>query len=68
MAGVDLRGKLAIVTGGYSGLGLVTTKSLIDAGAQVIVPARDQARAAAALGGTESAKVVEMDLMNPESI
>lgn len=28
LAGIDLTGKLAIVTGGYSGLGLETTKAL----------------------------------------
>ncbi|MGA4815708.1 hypothetical protein ACPA9J_13170 [Pseudomonas aeruginosa] len=35
MAGRDLSGKTAIVTGGYSGLGLETTKALADAGARV---------------------------------
>ena len=40
MAGIDLRGQLAVVTGGYSGLGLLTVKSLAAAGAQIIVPAR----------------------------
>ena len=41
LAGLDLSGRTAIVTGGYSGLGLVTTKALCSAGAEVIVPARD---------------------------
>lgn len=68
MAGVDLRGKLAIVTGGYSGLGLVTSRSLADAGAQVIVPARDLARAHAALDGVERVKVLEMNLIQPGSV
>ena len=31
-AGLDLSGKLAVVTGGYSGLGLETTKGLAEAG------------------------------------
>ena len=30
--GIDLHGKVAIVTGGYSGIGLETAKGLIDAG------------------------------------
>jgi NAD(P)-dependent dehydrogenase (short-subunit alcohol dehydrogenase family) len=68
MAGIDLRGKLAIVTGGYSGLGLVTAKSLADAGARVIVPARDPARARSALGAIERVEVLEMDLMQPTSV
>ncbi|MEP3303065.1 MAG: SDR family NAD(P)-dependent oxidoreductase, partial [Roseibium sp.] len=38
--GMDLSGKLAIVTGGHSGLGLETTKALARAGATVIVAAR----------------------------
>ena len=51
LAGLDLSGRTAIVTGGYSGLGLVTTKALSNAGAEVIVPARDLKRAEAALAG-----------------
>ncbi|WOJ92766.1 oxidoreductase [Congregibacter variabilis] len=40
IAGVDLTGKLAVVTGGYSGLGLETARALAAAGASVLVPAR----------------------------
>jgi NAD(P)-dependent dehydrogenase (short-subunit alcohol dehydrogenase family) len=68
MAGVDLAGHLAVVTGGYSGLGLVTVKCLAQAGAQVIVPARDPDRARTALEGVERASVHSMDLIDPESI
>ena len=35
-----LDGKVAIVTGGYVGVGLETTRALAAAGATVIVPAR----------------------------
>ena len=38
--GIDLTGKLAVVTGGYSGIGLPTTRALRKAGAHVVVPAR----------------------------
>ena len=38
--GVDLSNKVAIVTGGYSGIGLETTRELINAGAKVIIPAK----------------------------
>ena len=40
IAGIDLSGKTAIVTGGYSGLGLETVRALSSAGARVMVPAR----------------------------
>ncbi|MEC5179018.1 SDR family NAD(P)-dependent oxidoreductase [Arthrobacter sp. CG_A4] len=40
IAGIDLRGKTAVVTGGYSGLGLETVRALASAGAAVVVPAR----------------------------
>jgi len=45
MRGVDLSGKCAIVTGGYSGIGLETTKALKAAGANVIVPVRNKTKA-----------------------
>lgn len=49
VAGIDLTGVNAIVTGGYSGLGLETVRALAGAGAHVTVPARDLVKAEAAL-------------------
>jgi NAD(P)-dependent dehydrogenase (short-subunit alcohol dehydrogenase family) len=49
--GSDLTGVVAIVTGGYSGLGLETTRALADAGAAVIVPARRPSHAREVLAG-----------------
>ena len=40
VAGIDLSGALAIVTGGYSGLGTETVAAFVGTGATVIVPAR----------------------------
>ena len=40
LEGIDLSGKVAMVTGGYSGIGLETARGLKEAGARVIVPAR----------------------------
>lgn len=65
--GIDLTGKVAIVTGGYSGIGLETARVLRNAGAQVIVPARDLKKAATTLKGMD-VTIEELDLMNPASI
>ncbi len=45
LEGIDLSGKVAVVTGGYSGIGLETTKALCASGAEVIVPARNKEKA-----------------------
>lgn len=66
--GIDLFGKLAIVTGGYSGLGLETVRTLVSAGARVIVPTRDEGRASAALAGISNVEIEPMDLLDPASI
>jgi NAD(P)-dependent dehydrogenase (short-subunit alcohol dehydrogenase family) len=66
--GIDLNGKTAIVTGGYAGIGLETVKTLISAGAKVIVPARSIDKAKKNLTGLENVTIEPMDLMNPESI
>ena len=63
-----LDGKLAIVTGGYSGLGLETTRALADAGASVIVPARTPEKARAALAGIARVEQKSLDLADPKSI
>jgi NAD(P)-dependent dehydrogenase (short-subunit alcohol dehydrogenase family) len=68
MAGIDLTGKLAIVTGGYSGIGLTTTKALTSAGAHVIVPARRLDTAGQALDGIDNVTVDELDLGDLDSV
>ncbi|MFG2352300.1 oxidoreductase [Streptomyces sp. NPDC048521] len=67
-AGIDLTGKVAIVTGGYSGIGLETSRVLRAAGAEVVVPARDPARARAALAQVDGVQVEPMDLIDPASV
>lgn len=67
-AGIDLTDKVAIVTGGYSGVGLETTRALANAGASVIVPARSLEKANAAVIGIPGVKVEELDLIDPTSI
>ncbi|MEW2131715.1 SDR family NAD(P)-dependent oxidoreductase [Streptomyces sp. NPDC005435] len=66
--GIDLTGKLAIVTGGYSGIGLETTRALAKAGAHVVVPARRTETAQAALAGLDNVEVDELDLGDLDSV
>jgi NADP-dependent 3-hydroxy acid dehydrogenase YdfG len=66
--GYDLSGKTAIVTGGYSGLGLETTRALSSAGAKVVVLARNRDSAATALHALEEVEVEAMDLLDPASV
>lgn len=68
ISGIDLTGKTAIVTGGYAGLGLETVKTLVKAGAEVIVPARDKTKAGINLQGLKNVTIEMMDLMDSESI
>jgi len=66
--GIDLTGKIAIVTGGNTGIGLETTKTLAAAGATVIVPARDIEKAKMNLQGIANVQLEKLDLMDPASI
>lgn len=66
--GIDLSGKIAIVTGGNAGIGLETTKTLAAAGVTVIVPARDVQKAKKNLEGITNVEIEAMDFMNPASI
>ncbi len=45
LANIDLTGKTAIVTGGYSGIGLETVRALAAKGAKVFVPVRSEVKA-----------------------
>ena len=66
--GIDLSGKTAIVTGGYSGLGVETTRALTGAGARVIVPARNREKAGRTLAGIDNVVIEAMDLADPASV
>lgn len=66
--GIDLHGKIAIVTGGNTGIGLETTKVLAAAGATVIVPARDIEKAKRNLTAIANVELETMDLMDADSI
>ncbi|RZK38131.1 MAG: SDR family NAD(P)-dependent oxidoreductase [Pedobacter sp.] len=66
--GMNLTGKIAIVTGGHSGLGLETTKVLAAAGATVIVAARDLEKARKNFDGIENVELQALELTDPASI
>src|SRR5271167_1727373 len=67
-SGLRLDGVLAVVTGGYAGVGLETTRALAAAGATVIVPARSPEKARAALAGMDRVELDVMDLADPASV
>lgn len=69
IAGIDLVGKTALVTGGYSGVGKETVRALAGAGALVVVGARRPEVAAAELADvTGQVRVLAVDLAAAESI
>lgn len=65
---IDLAGKTAIVTGGYSGIGLETTRALADKGVSVIVPVRTPTKAEPALGGLRNVTSAPLDLADLPSV
>lgn len=66
---IDLSGKTAIVTGGYSGIGLETVKALAAKGVKVIVPVRSPEKAAASLADVKGdVTTAAMDLADLASV
>lgn len=67
--GIDLAGKTALVTGGYSGLGTEVVRALAAADARVIVAARRPDKAAEDLAGvTGQVEIIALDLSDPTPI
>ena len=70
IAGVDLGGRRAIVTGGASGIGVETARALAGAGAEVTLAVRNVeagAAVAAAIGG-DRVRVAPLDLADLASV
>ncbi|WP_433045511.1 SDR family NAD(P)-dependent oxidoreductase [Dactylosporangium sp. CS-033363] len=67
IAGVDLSGKRAIVTGGASGIGVETARALAGAGAEVTLAVRDTA-AAEAFAAEIQARTMPLDLADQASV
>lgn len=68
IAGLPLAGKTAIITGGYSGLGLASTKALAAAKVNVIVAAKNVDAAEKSLGGIPNVKVMPLNLADLASV
>jgi NAD(P)-dependent dehydrogenase (short-subunit alcohol dehydrogenase family) len=70
LAGIDLSGKQVVITGGYSGLGLETTRAMVGAGAAVVAPARrpDHARQVFSDEGLDGVEVATLDLGDLASV
>lgn len=74
VAGHDLTGKRAVVTGGGSGIGVETVRALASAGAEVTIAVRDPeqgARAAQDVAGTTGSttlRVARLDLLDLGSV
>lgn len=66
---LELSGQTAIVTGGYSGIGLETTKALAARGVTVVVPARTRRKAEENLSNLAGdILIADMDLGDPASV
>jgi NAD(P)-dependent dehydrogenase (short-subunit alcohol dehydrogenase family) len=71
IAGHDLRGRDAIVTGGASGIGVETVRALASAGARVVLAARNQAAAdetAFDIKSTTGSDLVEVGILDLASL
>jgi len=68
LEGIDLSGQLAIVTGGYSGIGTAVTRGLSSAGATVIVAARRPDVARGEIGHLPNVEVAQLDLADLGSV
>ena len=66
--GIDLEGQLAIVTGGYAGVGLETTRALAAAGATIIVAGRSLEKGREALRDIPRVELEMLDLIDPQSV
>ena len=74
LSDIDLSGKTAFITGGYSGLGKETARAMAARGAHVIIAGRDMDKANAAAAeireatGNESIETIECDLGSQQQL
>jgi NAD(P)-dependent dehydrogenase (short-subunit alcohol dehydrogenase family) len=65
---LNLRGKIALVTGASKGIGLAITKALVAEGARVIAGARDVGGELGALASRAAVRAVSVDLSAPDGL
>lgn len=64
LEGIDLSGKLVVITGGASGIGQETARAMAAKGAQIVIPVRDMAKGEAAVTAIkESVPDADIELM-----
>ncbi|HUH37613.1 MAG TPA: SDR family NAD(P)-dependent oxidoreductase [Spongiibacteraceae bacterium] len=74
ISGVDLTGKVALVTGASAGLGVETSRALAGAGATVLMAARDPAKTEGAMARVRERvpearlQFVQLELSDPASV
>lgn len=68
LADINLKNKNVVITGGHSGIGLETTRVLVNAGAFVTVASRNVEEAKAATNDIFGIKIEALDLANLESV
>ena len=66
--GVDLTGRTALVTGGYSGIGVEVVRALAGAGAHVLAPARRPEKARRVLAEIDGVEIGELDLADQAGV
>ncbi|MDR0217775.1 MAG: SDR family NAD(P)-dependent oxidoreductase [Enterobacteriaceae bacterium] len=65
---IDINGKIALITGGYSGLGYEATKALAEAGVHVVVGARNIESASNELRKLNNITLLPLDLADIRSV
>lgn len=63
LADIDLAGRTAFITGGYSGLGLETARAMAERGAHVIISGRDATKLSAASDALEEETGSDVDTL-----
>ncbi|WP_373492145.1 SDR family NAD(P)-dependent oxidoreductase [Parasphingorhabdus sp.] len=67
LEGIDLSGKLVVITGGASGLGQETARAMATKGAHIVIPVRDMAKGEAAVAAIKtSVPDADIELMECE--